>query len=131
MIEEIEDNIDKAIVAHNFWKARFKEAISGGKIDFSVDFVRSDRNCDFGKWLYSIGLYDSEHWRNVVDLHSKFHQVAAKVLELILQGKSKEADEMLSVSGEFSQTSAKLTKAMLAWKNKVGSTSEGRSKIGV
>lgn len=128
MVEEIEENIDKAIAAHNLWKARFKEAISKGKIDFSVDFVRSDRNCDFGKWLYSINLYDSEYWRRVVDLHSSFHQVATRVLELIIQGKTKEAEEMLSVSGEFSQASSNLMRAMLAWKNKVG-FSEGGDKI--
>lgn len=126
LVESIEENIDRAIVAHNLWKARFKEAISTGNINFSVDFVKSDRNCDFGKWIYSINLINCEHWRKVVDLHSKFHQTAAKVLELIIQGKTKEAEEMLSLSGEFSQISANLTRSMLSWKNSLSKNDKAK-----
>ncbi|MCS7213456.1 MAG: CZB domain-containing protein [Candidatus Calescibacterium sp.] len=115
---EIKSNIDKAIAAHNLWKARFKEAIQNKKIDFSVDFVRSDRNCDFGKWLYSVNDI-SEYYRKVKELHAEFHKTAARVIEYINQGRVDEAEKMLSVSGDFSQASARLTKAMMEWKDSI------------
>lgn len=113
---ELKASIDKAMAAHNLWKARFKEAIQNKKIDFSADFVRSDRNCDFGKWLYSINN-GSENYRKVKELHAEFHKAAAKVIEYINQGKIDEAEKMLSVSGDFSQASSRLTKAMMEWRD--------------
>lgn len=112
--------IDKAIGAHGMWKTRLKQGIATGKFDTPVDTIRVDNQCAFGKWLYGSSLVPgdktSNHYKNVKDLHAEFHRTAAKVAELALAGKKVQAEQMLSMQGEYSAISAKLTTAMMNWK---------------
>lgn len=114
------EEIDKAIGAHGMWKVRLKQAIETGKSDVSVETIRQDNQCNFGKWLYgaTLGATDkaSGHYKSVRELHAEFHKCAARVAELALSGDKAKAEQMLSLSGEFSATSSKLTAAMMEWK---------------
>ena len=53
-------------------------------------------------------------------MHAQFHKAAARVAELAVAGKTREAEEMLSISSEFSALSARLTRAMMEWKDALG-----------
>ncbi len=75
--------LQKAIAAHSSWKARLRTAVISGKFDIAPDTVKADNQCEFGKWLYgpepSAAEKAAEHYRTVKQLHTQFHQEAAKV----------------------------------------------------
>lgn len=111
------EEIKKAIGAHGMWKVRLRSAVDTGKSEFTVDKVKADNNCDFGKWLHGLpeGEKKSLSWTKVRDLHAKFHVEAAKILESALAGKKEAAAKGLDTASEFSKLSANLTGAMMSW----------------
>ena len=79
------DMIQKAIAAHSSWKARLRSAVATGKCDVTPADIKVDNRCEFGKWLYgpdfSAAEKQTKNCRAAIDLHAKFHQEAAKVVE--------------------------------------------------
>ena len=112
------DEINKAIGAHGMWKQRLRQAIDTGQSEFSVERVRPDNLCDFGKWLHALPAKDSSsaHWKSVQELHAKFHTEAARVLELAVKGQKQKAEAGLSPDSGFAKISLELTSAMMKWK---------------
>jgi hypothetical protein len=112
-----QEEVNKAVGAHGLWKGRLKTAIATGKSDVTVDKVRADNQCDFGKWLGSLPPAElkGDSGKRVKELHAKFHAAAANALDLALSGKKKEAEEALGASSEFSKVSMELTQAMMTW----------------
>ena len=112
--------LDDAIGAHGRWKTNLKNAIATGKIETSIETIRVDNQCSFGKWLYGATLTPkdkaSNHYKTVKDLHAEFHKTAARVAELAVTGKKAEAEKMMGLGGEFAAISSKLTRAMMDWK---------------
>jgi methyl-accepting chemotaxis protein len=113
------EEIMKAIGAHGQWKTRLLQAIETGKFDGTVETVRVDNHCAFGKWLYgpTLDAKDklSSHYKEVRELHARFHEQAARVVSLALEGKKQEARQALAIDGEYSKVSSQLTTAMSAW----------------
>ena len=74
---------------------------------------------NFGKWLHGTTITEqqksSDHYRNVLELHAAFHEIASKVAQLAVSGKKAHAEKMLDVNGEFTTASAALTTSMVAW----------------
>jgi hypothetical protein len=116
--------IDHGIAAHARWKYRLMAAIETGKSEWTVSGMRSDDQCEFGKWFLALPLSDrlSEHWRKIKDLHTEFHKTASEVLELALAGRKEEAEAAMSLGSRFASISSDLTMAMTAWKE---ASSEG------
>ena len=114
--------IDKAIVAHARWKSHLRQVVESGNSESTVDQVRSDTLCEFGHWLHDRPASEkmTEHFKTVADLHARFHQEAAQVLELALAGYRDRAASAMAVGGPFASVSAKLTSAMVAWKLSMG-----------
>ncbi len=116
----MKEAINAAISAHGLWKARLKAAIETGKIDIPVETIRMDDQCAFGKWLYGRGFPEksknSPHYERVIELHATFHEAAARVVELALQGRKEEAKTLIRVKGEFAAASVRLMDAMREWK---------------
>lgn len=112
------DEINKAIGAHGMWKQRLRQAVDSGQSEFTVERVRPDNQCEFGKWLHALPPTDkiSVNWKSVQELHAKFHTEAARVLELALKGQKQKADEGLSPDSGFAKVSLELTSAMMKWK---------------
>ena len=112
--------IDKAIGAHGLWKSRLKMTIESSRIDTPVETIRRDDQSDFGKWLHGSTLTASDkatnHYKTVTGLHAEFHKTAARVVELALTGRKSEAETMMVLGGEYAVISAKLTHAMMNWK---------------
>jgi ubiquitin len=94
--------------------------IESSKIDTPVETIRRDDQCEFGKWLHGATLTTSDkataHYKTVTDLHAQFHKTAARVVELALTGRKSEAETMMILGGEYAVISARLTQAMLNWK---------------
>lgn len=115
--------IDKAIAAHARRKSHLRQAIDTGKSEFTVESVRPENLCEFGKWLRerSVAEKMSEHYKTVHDLHARFHLEASHVLELALAGEREKATAAMAVGSSFANVSSKLTAAMTAWKLSLGS----------
>lgn len=114
------EEIDSAISAHGQWKHKLREIIRSGESEHTVAHVRSDKNCSFGKWLHiriDPAVKSSAHYKAAVDLHAKFHEEAAKVLELGLKGETDAATSAMSLTSPFTQTSAALTAKLNDWKS--------------
>lgn len=114
------DEIGKAISAHSAWKQKLRNAIETGESDSTPDKVRGDCNCAFGKWLHKIidpVEKDSTYYAEVVDLHAHFHTAAGTILEHALNGNKDEADELMSLSGDFTKYSSELTRKMKEWQS--------------
>lgn len=115
------EEINAAILAHGKWKARLFEAIESGKSDFTPEKVKPDNLCDFGKWFYTLkgGDATSSHYKEVMELHARFHQIASTVLELALAGKKDEARKAIDISSEYSDISSRLTLTLGMWRNEL------------
>lgn len=118
------DEISKAIVAHSQWKADLRQAVKTGHIDTTIEKIRMDSQCFFGKWLDGPALSPeekaSDHYKTAKEHHAEFHRAAARVIELVLADKKNEAEEMMSLGGDYSKISAKLTRTMMDWKKSLG-----------
>jgi hypothetical protein len=114
---------DRAIAAHAKWKYRLFQAIKTGKSDWTVSQVQADDRCDFGQWLLSLppSQRDTDRYEKVRALHTKFHAVAADVLELALTGRKEEAESAIALGSHFSALTAELTLALSAWQEELGS----------
>lgn len=108
----------KAIAAHGLWKNHLHEAIATRTSHFTIEQVRVDHACEFGKWLRTLTRVDqqSAHYQTVQALHVQFHQEAAHVLQLALTGRKAEAEKAMALGGSFAKVSAHLTLAMTKWR---------------
>jgi hypothetical protein len=113
-------SLDHAIAAHAKWKFRLREAIRTGQSEWTVDKVRPDDLCDFGKWLNSLPLADrmAKEWKEARTLHARFHIAAADVLDSALAGRKSEAESAMAPGGPFADVSTKLVRLLTDWKKK-------------
>jgi hypothetical protein len=115
----LEDEIKSAIGDHGIWKNKLKNAVDTGKIDVQISTIRSDVQCEFGKWLHgpsaTVKEKNSIHYQRVHDLHAEFHEKAALVAQHAVAGNKVAAMKMLNVNGEYVEASATLTAAMIDW----------------
>ena len=119
-MKELSDQIVAGIGAHNLWKNRLRMAIETETADLSVNVVRDDHQCAFGKWLHGSNLGEevvkSNHYRKCAEFHRRFHIVASEILALAIGGKKREASEKMKPNEEFNRVSVELTNAMMGWR---------------
>ncbi len=86
---------------------------------FPFEHVSPDDECAFGKWLYSLPPNEQQtfDWRTVKQLHAEFHQEAARILQMALASHKQEAEDAIGFKSEYAKKSARLTEAMVNWKN--------------
>ena len=120
-------SLDHAIATHAKWKFRLREAIQAGQSEWTVDAVRPDDRCEFGRWLISLPLSDrmSKEWREAKELHTRFHEAAAEVLGSALAGRKAEADTAMAPGGAFADVSTKLVRLLTDWKKRVSGSRGG------
>lgn len=116
MVDPLEINL--AVTAHAAWKLRLKHAVEIKQFDMDADSVAMDDLCKFGKWLNSLDLeeIDLDHFNRVKSLHAEFHAIAAEVVRLATGPGDTEAEQHRLLDGAFSECSAKLTDAMMVWR---------------
>ncbi len=117
------DMIQKAIAAHASWKSRLRSAVDTGKFDAPASTVKVDNQCEFGKWLYGSDFSaedkKTENYRTAIDLHAKFHQEAAKVVEWATSGHKDEAEKAIGLGGNYTKASSELTQELVKWRLKL------------
>lgn len=112
----VESNlVMKAIAAHGQWKQRLRDAVATGKSEFKPEVVRTDNNCDLGKWIYGEAK-SSMPGHPVVEevrkLHAEFHKEASNILDLALKGKKAEAEAAMGLGSNYSKVSTALVNAL-------------------
>ena len=115
------EQINNAIGAHGAWKLRLRSAISSGRGDINAITAGRDDLCEFGKWLNSSDI-DAETrngmpYQVVRRLHTEFHRTAGRVLALVEARHVDAAKDCMS--GEFTERSEKLVRAMMKWKGQL------------
>lgn len=115
----LKKEIQSAIAMHSMWKARLDNCIETGEFDTPVHVVEMDNQCYLGKWLYGesipSAIRQSEAYQTVKESHARFHQVAAKVVELALEGNKEEAYRLMSGNGEYTKATTDLVNKMMVW----------------
>ncbi len=122
--ETLIDQINSALIAHGHWKIKLRTAVAKGKSEHSVNEVRCDEKCEFGKWLYSTEI-DSEMrasipYTVVKRLHAEFHVCASDVLYKALTNDAVGAATILE--DEFMNKSEKLSLALRKWKGEAAAS---------
>ncbi len=110
-------DIDLAIKAHTQWMSLLRQAVLDALSGIDVQNIRADSHCDFGKWLYGPGLSAddrvTDHYREVRRLHTEFHELSGRIVELAAAGRVAEAYTLLY--GEYITLSGRLVLALRAW----------------
>jgi hypothetical protein len=110
--------IDEAIYAHSRWKMRLRGIIQSGQSEVSLLIIRSPHECQFGEWLDSSkDAKKSSYYQRVSSIHAQFHEEAAEVAKLALNGLAEEANKKMEMGSKFSEISAKLVNVLAEWKN--------------
>jgi hypothetical protein len=110
------DQVAAAIAAHGMWKTHLVAAITTGSASVSVEDAGHDDRCRFGKWLHSTAeLKSRAGFREVVDLHARFHTEASRVLQLALAARKDDARKLMDSGSVYTHTSAELTRALKTW----------------
>jgi Chemoreceptor zinc-binding domain len=113
--------IDAGLSSHAQWKSRLLDAISRGTSDFEVNAVRRDDECQFGKWFHSLPTetQETDVWREIHALHASFHETAAEILRLAVQGDRAGALKKLAYGETYGRISGKLVLALNKWKERL------------
>jgi len=115
--------LDRALNAHQQWKARLKQAVKNQETLDVVTIARDDC-CDLGKWLTTEGRkrYGSRpEFVNLIDTHINFHHTAGVVAELINDKKLESALSHLGGGTQFAHASMDVSLAITRLKAVVGS----------
>ncbi len=111
--------IDNAVQSHQAWKTRLKLAIKTGRTDLTTDEVARDSICAFGRWIRNLPAEERspEFYSAVREAHSRFHRVAAGIVELVHEGDVFAAHGRLAPAGEFERISVELMTLLAAWRD--------------
>ena len=111
--------LKNALSAHSAWTSRLRAAIGSRKLDIPVSTIRTDNQCQFGKWLYGEYLSkdekQTENYRSVKQLHAQFHQAAATVAQLAISGQREAAEKAMSPASDYGRVSSAFTAALNEW----------------
>ena len=103
-----------AIETHTQWKVTLKRHIEEGVIQ-DINKVSDCHVCDLGLWIYGDGVRYNRlpSFESMCIAHEHFHRTAAEVVLLSNVNNKAKARSLLASDGDFSQSSAKLIKALM------------------
>jgi len=113
---ELAAHLRLAQASHAMWKHHLASALGTGRAPRPLAEVRREDACDFGAWLLGTeALRPDPAFVPVRALHLRFHQEAARALELVLDGQREAAGRALSEGGPFERASRDLEDALERW----------------
>ncbi|MDD1641809.1 MAG: CBS domain-containing protein [Methylococcaceae bacterium] len=103
-----------AIEMHAQWKMTLKRHIEEGVIQ-DIKKVGDCHACNLGRWIYGDGVRYNRlpSFESMCIAHEHFHRAAAEVALHINANNKVKARSLLTSDGDFSQSSAKLIKALM------------------
>ena len=118
-------NFDDAITAHSQWKIRLQGVINGSNKEvLDPQVIAQDDRCAMGQWIHGEARrqYGSlPEFAALVKQHAEFHQHAAEVLRMVLQGQADKARACLETGGSFTESSIRTITAIRQLRRKVES----------
>lgn len=108
------DKINEVIWTHSQWKAHLRKAIEMQTSHLNVADAGNDKKCAFGKWLMSVEAQHLENHKKLVELHHDFHQQAAQILQIALDGHRHKAHEAIALGSPFNRLTAELVNMISA-----------------
>lgn len=116
----IESEINSALLSHLAWKSKLKKSIESGVLEYSIEHIKSDTNCSFGKWLAMLPdeIKNTKEFKKVLSSHSKFHVSASEIISLFLEGKKYDAEDFLNnKESSYLKNSDDLSKSIMDLKS--------------
>lgn len=112
--QELDRFLTMVIAQHGMWKLHLHKAADGQPVTLVPETARLDDRCDLGKWLHggTDGVLEAGERQDVLDLHARFHRVAAASLEHGLAGRRAEARKALEPGSEFLTISTELVERL-------------------
>jgi hypothetical protein len=118
--QALREQLTSAIEAHELWRTRLVAAVLTGRGPLTVATARREDTCEFGAWLDHLRkTLEDPHMAKVRELHHRFHEEAARVLELTHGGRRGEALGSIGAAGSFVEVSTELVAALRAWADAV------------
>ena len=105
---------NEAIETHTEWKIKLQKHIAEG--DFQdINSVGDCHVCDLGLWIYGDGVRYNRlpSFEAMCMAHEHFHRAAAEVVFHSSANNKAKARSLMTPEGDFSQSSAKLIKALM------------------
>jgi len=122
--EKLINQINNAIGAHGSWKIKLRTAVNKGSSEHSVEDLRCDDKCAFGKWIHGTDIDGitraSPPYIAIKRLHAEFHVCAADVLKMATSGDTNGAGDLLD--GAFAAKSEKLVRGLRKWKGEASAS---------
>lgn len=106
------EKIKDLIWAHSLWKQQLRKAIESGRSRVSVEDAGNDKKCALGKWILSEEAQVLPNYAELVEIHHHFHQQAAQILQLAIEGKRHEALNAMAMGSYFSKLTSQLVNAL-------------------
>lgn len=106
------DKVKDLIWAHSLWKQRLRKAIERGGSHLSLEEAGNDKKCELGKWLVSEEAQLLPNYAELVEIHHHFHQQAAQILQLAMEGRHHEALNAISMGSYFNKLTSQLVNAI-------------------
>jgi len=122
---EMDAIISKAIGIHSKWTYHIKQAVKTEATEYDPAIVKTDNSCEFGKWLYNDAPPELKRlpiYREIKDIHARFHVEASRVLTLALSGKKYEAIEAIRLGSEYEHLSSILVLKLASLKPRKNTT---------
>jgi hypothetical protein len=116
--DTLQEQIQKAISAHGVYKFRLVHMVEAQTNEIPPATAASDSYCAIGQWLsesLAPQARASRHYRNVVDLHTRFHRAAGEIASLSAARRRTEALEAMEPTSSFKRLSDQLVEALEAW----------------
>lgn len=116
-------NFEDAITAHSQWKIRLQGVLNGSNKEvLDPQVVGLDNKCALGQWIHGEAKQQYgalPEYVALVKQHAAFHQHAAAVLRMALQGQADQARACLETSGSFTEASIRTITAIRQLRRKV------------
>jgi hypothetical protein len=106
------EKIKDLIWAHSLWKQQLRKAIESGRSRVSIEEASNDKKCTLGQWLLSDEAQLLPNYAELVEIHHHFHQQAAQILQLAIDGKRHEALNAMAMGSYFSKLTSQLVNAL-------------------
>ena len=105
-------NFFTATKAHQDWKNRLMQCVCGeSKDNHDPERIAKDNLCALGQWLYQVKAQNpmlstttQALFTRLLDEHAQFHQTAAQVARLALQGNTQDALPLMR-GGDYARIS--------------------------
>jgi methyl-accepting chemotaxis protein len=103
-----------AIRAHVEWKVRLRMSLDGQGERIPSEQASRDDACQLGQWIYGEGRFylDDPAYRELRQVHARFHEAAAQVLAMAEEGNKRGAEAALE-GGEYSKCSSAVVAAIM------------------